>query len=365
MMFFPESPDDKIFQEDLEFIADNFSDKEDLKNKTFFITGATGLIGSTLIKALLCMNRKYSLNIKIIAQIRNEEKAKKVFSNLLNLNYFSLFKSNLDQNLEIDEHIDFIIHSANITTSKIFVEQPVETILSTINLTKNVLELAIQKKVKSFVYLSSMEIYGFVSSYKKITEENLGYIDNLNIRSSYSEGKRLAECLVISYNSEYYVPGKIARLAQTFGAGTNISDNRLFAQLTKSCIKNEDIVLHTKGLSFGNYCYTADAVLGILKILLRGKNSEAYNIVNENTTMMIKDVAALCSAKLNNNKSKIVFNIPKSAFTFGYAPDTSLHLSSEKLKALGWNSHFDLPEMFIRLKKSFEAQISKNKLRTT
>lgn len=354
-MSFLESPHDTFFQNDLDFISDNLSEKERFKNKTFFITGATGLIGSIIVKSLLCLNRKYDLNIKVIAQIRNIKKAEKVFSNLLDVDNLFLFESDLKSKLNVKSPVDYIIHTASVTTSKLFVENPVETILTTINGTRYSLELAHEKNVSGYVYISSMEVYGSVLSNTKTTEEELGYIDNLKIRSSYSEGKRIAECLVSSYFSEYGVPTKIARLAQTFGAGISIFENRVFAQFTKSCLKNENIVLHTKGLSFGNYCYTADAVLGIFTILLNGRNAEAYNVVNENTTMMIKDVAKLCSKTLNNGKSQIIFDIPKNDLTFGYAPDTKLRLSSKKLNALGWQAHFDLPEMFLRLAESFKA----------
>ena len=66
-----------------------------------------------------------------------------------------------------------------------------------------------------------------------LTEEMQGYVDPLNVRSSYSMGKRMCECMCVSAYKEYGVPVKIARLAQTFGAGIAASDNRVFAQFAK------------------------------------------------------------------------------------------------------------------------------------
>ena len=152
------------------------------------------------------------------------------------------------------------------------------------------------------------------------------------------------------------MPVKIARLAQTFGAGVSISDGRVFAQFTKSCLAGTDIVLHTEGKSMGNYCYTADAVRGLLTILLRGENANAYTVVNENTAMPIRDVARLVSDTLTGGRTKIIFDIPECAYVYGYAPDVTMRLSASKLRALGWQAEVDLPEMFRRLAESFRHQ---------
>ena len=71
--------------------------------------------------------------------------------------------------------------------------------------------------------------------------------------------------MCIAYMSEYNIPVKIARLAQTFGAGILPGENRVFAQFAKSAIKGKDIVLHTKGMSEGNYCYTRDCITGFVE----------------------------------------------------------------------------------------------------
>ena len=75
------------------------------------------------------------------------------------------------------------------TASKDFVEHPVETILTTLKGTEHLLELAREKQVKGMVYLSSMEAYGVVDpEHYNVKETDYGYIDPLQVRSSYSEG---------------------------------------------------------------------------------------------------------------------------------------------------------------------------------
>nr|MCR5545287.1 NAD-dependent epimerase/dehydratase family protein [Lachnospiraceae bacterium] len=258
--------------------------------------------------------------------------------------------------ISCDEKVDYIIHGAAITTSKVMVERPVETIFASIDGTKHVLEFAKEKKVKSVVYLSSMEMYGsFSSCDSPVKEDELGFIDIKNVRSNYPMTKRMCENMCVAYLSQYDVPVKIARLAQTFGPGILPGENRVFAQFARSAMKGEDIVLHTKGLSEGNYCYSGDAIYGILLILLSGVNGESYNVCNEKTHTTICDMAKMVCEKFSDGKSSLVFDIPKEN-TFGYAADTHLRLSSEKLRSLGWEPKVDLEEAYHRLILSMKEQ---------
>ena len=145
---------------------------------------------------------------------------------------------------------------------------------------------------------------------------------------------------------EYQVPVKIARLAQTFGKGVLPSDKRVFAQFARAAVNGKDIVLHTEGRSMGNYCAIEDAVAGLMAILERGKNGEAYNVANEENTMSIREMAELAADVLSGGKSRVVMDIPPDN-RYGYAADTGLRLSSEKLMALGWRPTKNLRQMFL------------------
>ena len=327
-----------IFEEDIKNIINDF-DMSVFDGKTILVTGATGLIGKLCVKSLL--NSGY--NTQVIALVRDEEKAKNIFGESKRLTYLV---QDINQRINTTRRVDYIIHAASTTSSKDFVEKPVETIYTAINGSRNVLEFAKNKRLEGMVYLSSLEIYG-VNEKENIKEEDYGYIDILNPRSSYSESKKMVETMCISYGTEYGVPVKIARLAQTFGAGVSISDNRVFAQFAKAIINKENIILHTKGETKRNYCYTTDAVRGIFTILTKGENNNAYNVANENSYYSISEMAHL----LENEYTKVEYKIDE--VNRGYNPTVKIALNTEKLNALGWEAKVNLKEMFDRLIMDF------------
>lgn len=323
-----------------------------IDGSTVLITGATGMIGALLVKYFLFCNERKNMKITVIGTARNQKKAKDIYGNLLGQQCFKMIYLDIIEKIEIKEKVDYIFHTASATSSKFFVTYPVETFNTMYLGTLNILNLAMEKSVKSMVYLSSMEIYGKTDSdLKTITEENIGYIDFLNIRSSYSEGKRASECLCVAFTEEKKVPVKIARLAQTFGVGIQKEDNRVYAQFINSVLTGQDIVLHTEGKSWGNYCYTSDLVSALLILLLKGKNGEAYNISNEENTMSIYSMASMVLKKFGNNKLKLVIDIPEDNLKYGYAPDVKMCLDSKKIRMLGWKPKTNLQEMY---KKTIE-----------
>lgn len=337
-----------VFLEDLEQLtACKFIPWAELNGKTVFITGATGLIGYTLVSALLYYNKIYDAGIRVIALVRDLEQARAKFGEQLAEGCNLSFACGAVEELpEIEGQIDCIVHGACPTASNFFLQHPVETIQIITEGTKNVLEMARKKHVFGMVYLSSMEVFGEVRQRKELHEEDLGYIDLLLPRSSYSEGKRLAENMCCAYASQYQVPVTIARLAQTFGPGVARDDKRVFAYMTRCAMNREDICLNTNGAKENMYLYTTDAVSAILLLLLKGDRGAAYNVGNPETYCSVKEMAEQVAAGLGEGKISVIIRCGSSAL---YPSESFLKLDIAKLRGLKWKPVYTLPAMFRRM----------------
>jgi CDP-glycerol glycerophosphotransferase len=191
-----------------------------------------------------------------------------------------------------------------------------------------------------------MEVYGKTDfeRVEPLREDDYGYIDILNVRNSYPEGKRMAENMCYSYAKEYDVPIKVARLAQTIGASVDYRDGRVFAQFARNIVERKDIVLKTEGKSIRSYCYITDCVSAIFAMLERGKNGKSYNVANPDTTCSIKEMAEMLCDKYTSSKLKFELD------TRCYPVDSKMFLDvSALLEDTGWHAQVTLEEMFDRL----------------
>lgn len=349
----------KILEDDIAELITHKKYFISFENSSILVTGATGLIGSILIKSLLGYAKENGKFITIYAACRSEEKFKSVFNDY-QCEFLIPVYSDIAA-LDISKiNIDYIVHGASITDSKTFVEKPVETISIALDGTRNLLHQSTKKNLKGFVYLSSLEVYGIFNcgnGIKNVTEDDFGYINVLSVRSSYSEGKRMVENICVAYAKEYKIPVKIARLSQTFGAGVEYNDNRVFAQFARAVIEHKDIILKTKGETIRNYCYTTDAVSGILTVLASGAVGEAYNIANMQTTISIADMAKKFCSMYPESGSEVVFDLAENAEKLGYNPILKLQLDSSKLKKLDWSAEISLVSMFEKLVSSLKSEI--------
>lgn len=348
--------DSRIFKEDLEMI--NLShdiDWSKLQNKTVLITGGTGLIGSTVIKALLYVNEVRKLNVCVLALVRSAEKAKRLFGNETDALRFIV--GSVEELPTIVEPIDYIIHGASPTASLFFVNHPVETIqIATVG-TMRLLQLAHEKNLDSFVYLSSMEVYGAPQEDTLIPESQGCTLDSMAVRSCYPIAKRLCENLCASYAQEYRVPARVVRLAQTFGPGVERDDKRVFAEFARNAMNKTNIALQTAGTSKREYLYTADAVTAILTVLLHGKPGEAYNAGNPTTYCSISEMAQLVAEQIAGKMINVHVAEDTKSGEHKFPPAHHLHLDVSKLKNIGWQPTRGLKEMYERMIAEMEERL--------
>ncbi len=324
-----------------------------LEGSSILITGATGLIGRTLIRQIFEWNRQGGRPIRAIAMVRNREKAEAVFAGYLTEGLEVMVADVLSVEPE-NVGADYIIHAASQTSSKAFIETPVETVMTAVKGTVNMLEFARVNDVKGFVYLSSMEVYGTPETDEKIDEKHSTNLNPMSVRTCYPESKRLCESLCASYASEYGVPAMVVRLTQTFGPGVEYSDGRVFAEFARCAIEGRNIVLNTKGETKRNYLYTEDAAEAIFTVLAGGTAGEAYNAANESTYCSIYEMACTVADVCADGAIEVEIRERADAAKLGYAPTLHMNLDTSKLRSLGWEPKVGLVEMYRRMIASLQ-----------
>lgn len=339
-----------VFREDLETIcAQSCISWDKLRGRTVLVTGATGLIGSQTVSALLYADQKWDLGLKVLALVRSEEKAKQKFAvQMEQCPALHLVVGAVEQMPVIDGPVDYIVHGASPTASAYFVQHPVDTICTATSGTSNLLELAREKKSAGFVYLSSMEVYGGPTDDRLLPESAGTTVNTMAVRSCYPEAKRLCETLCVAYCAQYGVPAVVVRLAQTFGPGVASDDGRVFAQFARCAMSGQDIVLNTTGESKRCCLYTADAVSAILTLMLEGEPGQAYNAANRVTYSSIYEMAQMVATKIADGKIAVTVHVDEQK-SKNYPPTFHLNLQTDKLEALGWHPTKDLREMYLRM----------------
>lgn len=328
-----------------------------LEGKVLFLTGATGLIGSTLVCFLADCCAKAGVSPKVVALVRDLPRAQAMFAQQLEAGLDLTFVlGDVERPLEVPGPVDYIVHAASQTSSQAFVQTPVETIHTALNGTEAMLRLAVEKQVSGMVYLSSMEVYGAPGDDRKIPESAPTDLDTMVVRNSYPESKRMCESLCAAYCGEYGVPVNVLRLTQTFGPGVKYGDKRVFAEFARCALEGRDIVLHTLGQTKRNYLYTQDAATAILTALLADTHGQAYNAANEDTYCSIYEMAQLVAAQAGETPIQVRCEVEQDLTQFGYAPTLHMNLDTSKLRALGWAPQVGLLEAYQRMMAGMKAQ---------
>lgn len=306
-----------------------------LSGKNILVTGATGLIGSCIVEIL--MNRK-GIDYHVYASGRNEARVSTLFSEYVDSPYFHFVKYDVVEPLQSDIEFHYIIAAASGANPVLYSTDPVGVMKANFNGVDNLLSYGVKHHLEKFVYISSGDVYGEGDG-RVFTEEYSGYVNPLNLRSCYTSSKRATETLCISYASQYGIDVSIARPCHTYGPNFTESDTRVYAQFIRNILKGEDIIMKSTGEQVRSWCYVVDCALGILYVLCKGNNKEAYNISDSNSVVSIREMADIIAGIGNK---KVVINAPSEVEKRGFNVVNKELLDSSKLKMLGWQAKNDM-----------------------
>lgn len=332
----------EIIRQDLSNIYGRCINWEKLKDAKVLVTGSNGLIAYYIIRMLIFLNDEHNMNITILAHARNRDKMTAKYHEMIDRDDVKLIIQDITDQFELDEKIDYIIHTASPTGPQQFAKTPVETALANIYGTNNVLELAKQHQVKAFLLLSTREIYG-KGSKDFVLEEDYGALDPTSTRSCYPEGKRMAENLCMCYKEEYGVESRIVRIAHTYGPTMLLRDGRVVGDFLGNVVDGKSIVMNSDGSGTLALTYIADVIAGIFMSILNWE-SDVYNVSNSNETITVKELAHCLSDMYGDRGIKVVQNEVPAGEKKGYLSYKLGFLDSKKAESKGWTSQYTLKE---------------------
>jgi UDP-glucuronate decarboxylase len=344
----------RIVEEDLALIAAADLPWHLFQKKTVLISGANGFLPAYMVESLLRRNEiEKGLQVKVIALVRNREKAFTRFASYRGRHDLEFIVQDVCEPIVTDHKVDYVIHAASPASPKQFGLDPVGTMAPNLQGTQNLLRLARDHEAVRFLLFSSSEVYGEVSAANIPTKEDAyGYLNPTTLRSCYAESKRAAESLCVAWLHQHHVPATIIRPFHTYGPGMNLDDGRVFSDFVADIVHGRDIVMKSDGSARRAFCYLADATVGFFTVLLKGENGQAYNVGNNQAEVSIADLAQ-CLARLFPRKTQVIRHAPDQSST--YLPSTVSRNCPDisKISALGWQPTTPIETGFRRTIESF------------
>tara|TARA_Y100000813_G_scaffold185635_1_gene157646 strand:- start:275 stop:1213 length:939 start_codon:yes stop_codon:yes gene_type:complete len=296
------------------------------------ITGGSGFVGSYLCERLI--NDGHNLIVVDNLLTGSTENIRDLMDN----ENFSFIEHDVQNHIEIENKVDYVLHFASAASPKAYTEHPVNTLKAGSIGTLNTLGLA-KKHNSQYLLASTSEVYGD----PLISPQNEEYWGNVNPngeRSMYDEAKRFAEAAVATYSRSYDIKAKIVRIFNTYGPRMQLNDGRVVTNFIFQALQDNNITIYGDGSQTRSFSYVEDTVDGIIS-LMQSNEYDVFNIGNPNEITVLELAQKII--ELTNSKSEIVFKSLPSDDPKQRKPD----ISKAKSK-LGWEPKVNLEDGLVK-----------------
>lgn len=290
-----------VVAEDLERCYQWLGDTvQQLAGTTIVVTGASGFLGSYLVDLFAGLNRGILPAACHILAIDNYSSGRRGnLAHLYGRSDVSVLEADVSGPMPLPHEVHYIVHAASIASPIVYRRFPLETIKANVQGTWNLLEAARSPTIRSFLLLSTSEVYGDPSPEHVPTREDYwGNVNPVGPRACYDESKRLGETLCMAYYRLYGTPVKICRLFNIYGPRMALDDGRLIADLMKAAVHGLPLTLYSDGRATRSFCYVSDVLCQLVHLLLLGPEGQVFN-VGSDQEVTVKEVAELASHLLS------------------------------------------------------------------
>jgi nucleoside-diphosphate-sugar epimerase len=296
----------ELLEKDLTHLADALGEEfGTMGGSNLLITGGGGFLGYYLVQSVLFWNARRSGGRPVHVTVVDNYKrgVPEWLVGLRGDKHLSLVEHDASKPLPAGlPRFQWIIHAAGIASPTYYRRFPIETMDVNINGLRHLLDGARTRvgsadPVKGFLFYSSSEIYGDPLPANIPTPEDYrGNVSCTGPRACYDESKRYGETLCVNFAQQYGVKVSQARPFNNYGPGLKITDRRVIPDFARDVVEGRDIVMLSDGSPKRTFCYSADAIAGYYKVLVRGRPGEAYNIGVETPEISMLDLAERITA---------------------------------------------------------------------
>ena len=349
---------EEVVRRDVDYICSSLRDEfVRMSGKALLLTGGAGFLGHYFVQGILHWNNVVNASS---APIRLT-----VYDNFVRGMPSWLSELERDRNLTIVRHdirnplpndigsFAYIIHAASIASPTYYRKDPIGTMDANVNGLRLLLDYTLKQQatdvpVEGFLFFSSSEIYGDPSPENIPTPETYrGLVSCTGPRACYDEAKRYGETLCVNFSQQHGLPIRSARPFNNYGPGLKITDRRVIPDFVRDIMAGRDIVMLSDGSPQRTFCYSADAIVGYYKILVKGHAGEAYNIGVETPEISMAELAeklVTYSRELFGYKGKVVRQASQDADYLIDNPNRRCPIITKARTHLGYNPTVALEE---------------------
>lgn len=307
----------------------------------FLITGGAGFIGSHLAGRLLERGDEVVVLDDLSTGSRNNIKRFSGNSKFTVIEGSMLDKATLIRAMEGTEGL---FHLGAALGVKRILERPLESLVTNMHGTEIVLEMAAERKLRTFV-ASTSEIYG-KNPQQPLTEESDRVLGSpMLVRWTYSEAKAIDESLAVIYGQSHGLPFVIGRFFNTVGPRQTGAYGMVLPNFVKSALKGEPLTVYGDGSQSRVFCHVEDAVEGMMSVYFNEKAlGDVFNIGGEGE-VTIKGLAEMVIAETGSSSS--IEMVPyEKAYRKGFEDTMRRIPDTSKIRALtGWTPKNSLQQI--------------------
>jgi len=266
------------------------------KQPTSVVTGGAGFLGSHLVDLLVARGHKViAIDNFVTGAVDN-------IAHLGGNPNFKFIQQDVTEFIFLDVPVDYVWHFASPASPVDYLELPIQTLKVGSLGTHKALGLAKNKGAR-ILLASTSEIYGDPLVHPQ-TEEYWGNVNPIGPRGCYDEAKRFAEALTMAYHWEHSVDTRIVRIFNTYGPRMRLNDGRVVPTMISQALRNEPLTVFGNGSQTRSFCYCADLIEGIYRLMMSDTNLPV-NIGNPREMTILEFAQEILRA--TGARSKVIF----------------------------------------------------------